>query len=179
MLGSVTLDLDSVDRGRSTIGGLDPMRLESILDRSWMYREQLVPGVKGTPSTESSSSMAPFTDPAAWKPLPGDTHQLLTLNVDRVFSGVDRGWLYGAGAEAAHLRVESSWAAAILPPCCLEAEKRIMRQVEATVSSAYTAFEEHMRRFAEHSNLSYTPMPPMMDVDRNHHRQQQLQGLQM
>ncbi|KAI5657917.1 hypothetical protein M9H77_26710 [Catharanthus roseus] len=66
MLGNVTLDLDPVDRGRSTAGGLGPRRItltappgctlvlyfcefsaerhaeamENIPDRSWMYRER-------------------------------------------------------------------------------------------------------------------------------------------
>ncbi|KAI5663154.1 hypothetical protein M9H77_22477 [Catharanthus roseus] len=41
-----------------------------------------------------------------------------------------------------------------------------MRQVEATVSSVYATFDEHMRQFAEKSHLPYTTMPPMMDIVR-------------
>ncbi|KAI5677671.1 hypothetical protein M9H77_08621 [Catharanthus roseus] len=74
--------------------------------------------------------------------------------------------LHGASSEAAHLRAESSRAAAELPPYCLEAERRIMRRVEVAVSSICAAFDEHMRRFAEQSHLPYTSMLPIMDIMR-------------
>ncbi|KAI5678465.1 hypothetical protein M9H77_09415 [Catharanthus roseus] len=52
-----------------------------------------------------------------------------------VSCGLDCGRLYGADSEVAHLKVESSRAVATLPPSCLEAKQRIMRQVKASVSS--------------------------------------------
>ncbi|KAI5683158.1 hypothetical protein M9H77_04386 [Catharanthus roseus] len=58
----------------------------------------------------------------------------------------------------------SSRAVAELQPCCLEAEQRITRWVEAAVSSVYATFDEHMRRFAKQSHCLYTPMLPMMDI---------------
>ncbi|KAI5677126.1 hypothetical protein M9H77_08076 [Catharanthus roseus] len=56
-----------------------------------------------------------------------------------VASGLSRAGLYRVVLEATHLRAESSQVTAGL----------IMRRVEATVSSASAAFDEHMRRFAE------------------------------
>ncbi|KAI5648341.1 hypothetical protein M9H77_34346 [Catharanthus roseus] len=75
----------------------------------------------------------------------GEEEALLAI----VSGGLDRSRLYGVGSEAAHLRAESSRAIAGLPTCCLEAEKRIMRWVEASVSGFYAFFDEHMRRFVE------------------------------
>ncbi|KAI5675628.1 hypothetical protein M9H77_06578 [Catharanthus roseus] len=104
--------------------------------------------------------------------LPDDLQLMATVS-----GGLDLDQLYGAGSEAAHLRVERSRAAARLPPC-----------FEAVVFSAYTTFNEHMRRFAKQSHLPYILMPPMMDIVRaamaapfhlHHHRWQQLRGLQM
>ncbi|KAI5663547.1 hypothetical protein M9H77_22870 [Catharanthus roseus] len=71
-----------------------------------------------------------------------------------------------SGLEVGHLRAERSWVATGLPPCCLEAKWRIMRWVKAVVSSVYTAFNEHMRRFTKQSHLTYTLMPPIMDIVR-------------
>ncbi|KAI5667332.1 hypothetical protein M9H77_17185 [Catharanthus roseus] len=61
------------------------------------------------------------------------------------------GKLYRVGSEAAHLRGR---AATALTPCCME----------AVVYSLCAAFDKHMRQFSEQSHLSYTPMPPMMDI---------------
>ncbi|KAI5668425.1 hypothetical protein M9H77_18278 [Catharanthus roseus] len=74
-------------------------------------------------------------------PLPNDLQLMAPVS-----GGLECGRLYGAGSKATHLRAESSRAAAGLPPCCLEAEQRIMRQVEAVISSAYTTFNEQIRR---------------------------------
>ncbi|KAI5681984.1 hypothetical protein M9H77_03212 [Catharanthus roseus] len=63
-----------------------------------------------------------------------------------IASEVSCDWLFGTGSEAAHFRAENSRAAAGLPYCCLDAEQRIMKRVEAA------------------SHLLYTPMPPMMDI---------------
>ncbi|KAI5676033.1 hypothetical protein M9H77_06983 [Catharanthus roseus] len=92
-------------------------------------------------------------------PLPDDL-QLMAI----VSGGLDHGRLCRADSDAAHLRVESSRATTELPPCCLEVEQRIIRRVEAVVSSVYAAFDKHMRWFTEQSHLSYTPTPPMMDI---------------
>ncbi|KAI5666384.1 hypothetical protein M9H77_16237 [Catharanthus roseus] len=80
--------------------------------------------------------------------------------------GLSCGRSYGAGSEATHLRAKSSRATTGLSPCCLEAEQRIMRQVEVVVSSVYTTFDKHIRWFAEQSNLLYTIMPQMIDIVR-------------
>ncbi|KAI5657493.1 hypothetical protein M9H77_26286 [Catharanthus roseus] len=106
-------------------------------------------------------------------PLPGEIQLMATI-----FGRLDCSRLYRAGSEISHLRAKSSRAVARLPPCYLEVEQRIMRQVEASVSSVCAAFDEHIRRFAEQSYLSYTPMLPMMDIVRaamavvsqHHHR---------
>ncbi|KAI5662857.1 hypothetical protein M9H77_22180 [Catharanthus roseus] len=66
-----------------------------------------------------------------------------------VSGGLDRGQLYKIGSKAAHLRAESSRGTLGLPPCCLEVEQRIMRWVEATISSVCVAFDKHMRRFTD------------------------------
>ncbi|KAI5670602.1 hypothetical protein M9H77_10966 [Catharanthus roseus] len=98
---------------------------------------------------------------ATGAPLPDDLQLMATVS-----GGLDRSRLYGAGSKTAHLRAKNSQAAARLPHCCLEVEQRIMRWVEAVVSSVFAAFNEHMRWFAEQSHLLYTPMPPMMDIVR-------------
>ncbi|KAI5682908.1 hypothetical protein M9H77_04136 [Catharanthus roseus] len=59
---------------------------------------------------------------ATGAPMPNDLQLMATI-----FGGLSHDRLYGAGSEAAHLRAESSQAEARLPPCCLEAEYRIMR----------------------------------------------------
>ncbi|KAI5649639.1 hypothetical protein M9H77_35644 [Catharanthus roseus] len=51
-----------------------------------------------------------------------------------IVGGLSLSQLYGAGWEEAYLRAKSSRVAAGLPPCCLDAEQRIMRRVEAVVS---------------------------------------------
>ncbi|KAI5678271.1 hypothetical protein M9H77_09221 [Catharanthus roseus] len=81
---------------------------------------------------------------ATGAPMPDD-FQLMAI----IFGGLSRSHLYGAGSEAAHLRADSNRAAAGLPPCCLEAEQRIMRGVEGVVSSVCASFDKHMRQFAE------------------------------
>ncbi|KAI5649361.1 hypothetical protein M9H77_35366 [Catharanthus roseus] len=48
MLGSVTLDLDPVDRGRSTVGGLGPRR------HRWIYQDETI--VRGSAGLTPSSS---------------------------------------------------------------------------------------------------------------------------
>ncbi|KAI5662780.1 hypothetical protein M9H77_22103 [Catharanthus roseus] len=58
-------------------------------------------------------------------PMP-DNLQLMAI----ISGGLSRDLLYVAGSEAAHLRAESSRAAAGLPPCFLEAEQRIIIWVE-------------------------------------------------
>ncbi|KAI5662565.1 hypothetical protein M9H77_21888 [Catharanthus roseus] len=93
--------------------------------------------------------------------LPDDLQLMVTIS-----GALDRSRLYGAPSKAAHLRAKNSWAAARLPPCCLEMEQRIMRRIEATVSSVCAAFDEHRRWFAEQSHLPYTLMPPMMNIVR-------------
>ncbi|KAI5666629.1 hypothetical protein M9H77_16482 [Catharanthus roseus] len=49
-------------------------------------------------------------------PIPDDL-QLMAI----ISGGLSRDRLYGAGSNAAHIRAESSGAAAGLPPCCLKA----------------------------------------------------------
>lgn len=89
-----------------------------------------------------------------------DEVQLIATIVGRLSCGQ----LYGSGSETAHLRAENSLAKDRLPPCCLDAEWGMMKRVLATVSNVCAAFHKHMRRFAEHSHLLYTPMPAMMDI---------------
>ncbi|KAI5669196.1 hypothetical protein M9H77_19049 [Catharanthus roseus] len=48
----------------------------------------------------------------------------------------------------------------------LEAGSRIIRRVEAAVSSISATFYEHMRRFGKQNYLEYTPMPSMMGLIR-------------
>ncbi|KAI5649332.1 hypothetical protein M9H77_35337 [Catharanthus roseus] len=67
-------------------------------------------------------------------PLPNDLQLLATLSGE-----LDRSQLYEVGFEAAHLRAMSSQATAGLPLYCLEAEQRIIRRVEAAISSVRTA----------------------------------------
>ncbi|KAI5672080.1 hypothetical protein M9H77_12444 [Catharanthus roseus] len=95
--------------------------------------------LRGTPQEEAAASST----------LLPDDLQLIAI----VSDGLDHDRLYGAGSKAAHLRAKSGRATAGLPPCCLEAD----------VSAA---FDEHIRRFTEKSHLSYTLMPPMMDIVR-------------
>ncbi|KAI5672460.1 hypothetical protein M9H77_12824 [Catharanthus roseus] len=80
---------------------------------------------------------------ATGAPMPDDLQLMATTP-----GGLIRGQLYGAGSQATHLRVENSRAVTELPPCCLEAEQRIMRSIEATVSIVCATFDEYMRRFA-------------------------------
>ncbi|KAI5656458.1 hypothetical protein M9H77_25251 [Catharanthus roseus] len=93
--------------------------------------------------------------------MPNDLQLMATISGE-----LSWGQLYGAGSEVAHLRAESSGAAAGLPPCCLEAEQRIMRRVETVISSVCATFDEHIRQFAEQSHLPYTLIPSMIDVCR-------------
>ncbi|KAI5681352.1 hypothetical protein M9H77_02579 [Catharanthus roseus] len=71
--------------------------------------------------------------------------QLMTY----IASGLSRDQLYTAGLEAAHLKAESSQATIGLPPCYLDAEQRIMKRVDAVVSSVYATFDKQIRRFVE------------------------------
>ncbi|KAI5649832.1 hypothetical protein M9H77_35837 [Catharanthus roseus] len=68
--------------------------------------------------------------------------------------------------EAGYLKPENGQVATGLPPCYLEAAQRIMRRVEAAISSVCAAFDEHMMQFSEQNHLSYTSMPLMMDIVR-------------
>ncbi|KAI5652467.1 hypothetical protein M9H77_29654 [Catharanthus roseus] len=81
-----------------------------------------------------------------------------------VYGGLSRGRLYGASLEATHLRVESSWATTGLLSCSLEVEQRIMRRVEAFVTSVCVAFDEHMRWTLDAMVYSSTPPPPSIDA---------------
>ncbi|KAI5657096.1 hypothetical protein M9H77_25889 [Catharanthus roseus] len=47
---------------------------------------------------------------------------LIEVDEATISGGLSRDWLYGAGSEAAHLRVEKSRVAVGLPLCFLEAE---------------------------------------------------------
>ncbi|KAI5650116.1 hypothetical protein M9H77_36121 [Catharanthus roseus] len=82
-----------------------------------------------------------------------------------VAGGFSRSRLFGYGSEVAHLKAESNRALTGLPPCYLE-EQRIMRRIEAAVSSVCGAFNKHMRQFAEQNYMRYTTMPLMMDLVR-------------
>ncbi|KAI5672235.1 hypothetical protein M9H77_12599 [Catharanthus roseus] len=58
-------------------------------DKDLMIQTQILarsdaPGLSSPLTTQLPPSTAPSMDLAAWKPPPGDTHQLLTLNVDRL-----------------------------------------------------------------------------------------------
>ncbi|KAI5667856.1 hypothetical protein M9H77_17709 [Catharanthus roseus] len=81
---------------------------------------------------------------ATGTPMPDDLQLMATIS-----DGLSCNQLYGAGPEAAHLRVESSQVAARLPLCCFEAEQRIMKQVEIVVSSVYAAFDKYIRLFTK------------------------------
>ncbi|KAI5674073.1 hypothetical protein M9H77_14437 [Catharanthus roseus] len=80
-------------------------------------------------------------------PMPDDLQLMATIS-----GGLSRVELYRADSKAAHLRAESNRAAA---DChfVVWKRKRIVRQVEAAVSSVCTAFHENMRRFADQSHL--------------------------
>ncbi|KAI5677670.1 hypothetical protein M9H77_08620 [Catharanthus roseus] len=89
---------------------------------------------------------------ATGAPMPRDLQLMSTIS-----GGLSRGSLYGAGSEAAHLRAESSQTAAGLPPCYLETEQRIMRQVEAIVP--VSVLPSTNARVS-----SSTPPPPSIDA---------------
>ncbi|KAI5648030.1 hypothetical protein M9H77_34035 [Catharanthus roseus] len=93
--------------------------------------------------------------------MPGELQLMATIG-----GGLSCSRFYGARSEATQLRAESSRIEAGLPLCYLDARHRIMRRVEAIVSSVCAAFDEHIRRFVEQSYLLYTPMPPMIDIVR-------------
>ncbi|KAI5673142.1 hypothetical protein M9H77_13506 [Catharanthus roseus] len=84
----------------------------------------------------------------------GQCLQLMAI----ISGGLNRGRSYGVGSEAAHFRAENNQVTLLFE------SREKDHETGAAISSVYTTFGEHRRRFAEESHLPYTLMPPMIDI---------------
>ncbi|KAI5675351.1 hypothetical protein M9H77_06301 [Catharanthus roseus] len=115
---------------------------ESVEEDTWRNSTTIITGIRREQYVDFHSEevwvqQKVEEEAAAIGALLPDDLQLMAI----VSGRLDRGRLYGTGSEVAHLKVESSLAAVGLLPYCLEVEQRIMRWVEAVVSSVCTSHD--------------------------------------